>query len=122
MSSRQDDGETMSLIMGLIVGLAISLPIAAWLSPRSGSETRQGIRRRGFIIRHKAGEAMQQVQDQIEQIPAQVGQRFENAQHRIGDQINQLQEKVADIRGESVEDALEQGRAIAAQKRMETSL
>jgi hypothetical protein len=99
---RRNDGETLSYVTGLIFGFILSAPVAAWLSPRSGEQTRREIRQRGYIIRRRVGQAVQQVG----QLPAQVGQ-----------QIGQVQEKVGLGRGESIEDALAEGKAIAAKKR-----
>lgn len=118
MAKRKKDnsGEMSTFIGGLVMGLIISAPIAAWLSPRSGTETRQEIRQRGFIIRRKVGQTVRKpidaVQEGAEQIGAQVGQ----LQDKVGQQIDQLQEKVGQIKGESVEDALAAGKAIAAER------
>lgn len=95
---RRDD-EKQSFISGLIAGLAIGIPIAVWMTPHSGSETRQNIRQRGVIIRRKAGSI---VRKPIEQAQSQIGQ---------------LQDRVEKIKGDSVEDALAEGKAIAAARR-----
>jgi gas vesicle protein len=82
----KSDGETFSFFSGLIVGLVVSVPVAAWLSPRSGEEARHGIVQRGMIIRRRVGETMrkpiQQVQDQL--------------------------------KGDSLQEALDEGKTIAA--------
>jgi len=93
---RDQGGETSSFIGGLILGLIISAPIAAWMSPRSGSETRSEIRQQGVIIRRKTQQAVRKPIEQIQE------------------QIDQLQAKAGQIKGESVEDALREGRSIAA--------
>jgi gas vesicle protein len=87
----QREGETFSFIAGLIVGVFISAPIAAWLSPRSGLETRESIRQQGVIIRKKAAEAVLKP-------------------------VEQLQETIEHIKGDSVDDAIEEGKALAAQR------
>jgi gas vesicle protein len=106
MPQRKGEGETISFVTGLIMGFIVGTPIAAWLSPRSGQETRQGIRQRGVIIRYKAGQVIRKPATQIGQIP-----------DRLGDQINRLQDKIGKVKGESIEDALAEGKAIAAQKK-----
>ncbi len=82
----KSDGETFSFISGLVLGLVVSAPMVAWLSPRSGEETRQSITQRGMIIRRRVSETIrkpiQQVQDQL--------------------------------KGDSVQEALEEGKTIAA--------
>src|SRR5690554_2964911 len=111
-----DDGLILSFIGGLIAGLAISAPVAAWLSPRRGDETRAVIRQRGLLIRRKTSETVrkpiEQAQVQIGQLSEQVGERVDKIQERVGS----LQERV---KGKSIEDSLAEGRAIAAQKRRE---
>lgn len=104
---QSSDGEIRSYISGLILGFVVSVPLAAWLSPRSGEATRSEIRQRGVIVRRKAGEAAQKVG----QLPGQLG-------GQIGQQVGQLQEK-AGLKEESVEDAIAQGQAIAARKAAE---
>lgn len=123
----KDDGLVLSFISGLIAGLAISAPVAAWLSPRRGDETRAEIRQRGLIIRRKAGttvrKPIEQVQSQIGQLSEQVGERVDQLQERVGERVDKIQEQVGSlqerVKGESVEDSLTEGRAIAAQKRRE---
>jgi gas vesicle protein len=86
-------GEAFSFVTGLIMGFIVSAPVAAWLSPRRGSETRRGIVQRGTIIRHRVGETLRKP-------------------------VEQAQEQLEHLKGDSVEDALEEGRAIAAQNRI----
>ncbi len=90
--SRQRGGETVEFVAGLIVGFIISAPLVAWLSPRSGEETRQTLVQRGLIIRHRVGET---VRKPLEQVQQQFGQ----------------------LKGVSVDEALEEGKMIAAQHR-----
>lgn len=85
-------GEIGTFIKSLVGGLIASIPIVMWMAPRSGRQMRQGIRQQGLLIRRKAGDA--------------VGQ--------VGDQIEQVQQKV---RGDSIKDAIEEGKAIAQQRR-----
>lgn len=84
-------GESFSFITGLIFGFVVSAPIAAWLSPRSGEETRQQITQQGTIIRRRVGQTLRQpvelVQSQLEQ-----------------------------LKGDSVEMALAEGKSIAAEQ------
>jgi gas vesicle protein len=89
------NGETAGFIAGLIAGFIIAVPLAAWLSPRSGTETRQEIRQRGRIIRHQA-EAV------------------------VRKPVEQIQQQIEQVRGDSVEDALVEGKAIAAARQTET--
>src|SRR5512145_1161333 len=95
--------ELFTFIKSLVGGLIASIPIIVWLAPRSGRQMRQGIRQQGYLIRRKAGSTVGQVGDQIGQI-----------QNKVGQQIEQAQQKV---RGDSIEDAIEEGKAIAAQRR-----
>ncbi len=91
MPNKRDGGEAASFMSGLILGFVVSAPIAAWLSPRSGADLRQGITQRGLIIRRTLRKPVEQVQEQL-----------------------------GHLRGDSVEDALHEGRAIAAQRQAET--
>lgn len=106
MSKRGDtgEGEVRSYLMGLLLGFAVGAPLAAWLSPRSGEATRREIRQRGMIVRRKAEGTVRQVAE----LPSRLGEQ-------IGEQVEQIQSKVG-LKDESLEDALEQGRAIAARK------
>jgi len=94
MPGKQDGNEAASFIGGLILGLLVSAPVAAWMSPRSGSDLRkgvtEGITQRGMIIRRTLRKPVEKVQEQLEQ-----------------------------LRGDSVDEALEEGRAIAAQRQHE---
>lgn len=98
MSRRKSDqgGEMLNFIGGLLFGFIISAPIVAWLSPRSGSETRREIRQQGIIIRRKAQQAVRKPIEQVQE------------------QIEQLQAKAGQLKGESIEEALQEGRSIAA--------
>ena len=85
---RQGSG-TVEFVAGLIVGFVVSAPVVAWLSPRSGEETREVVVQRGLIIRRRVGETVQRP-------------------------LEQVQQQLEQIKGESLEDALEEGKAIAA--------
>ncbi|HMM28750.1 MAG: hypothetical protein AAGU78_17335 [Chloroflexota bacterium] len=104
MGKRQEEANTGSFLGGLLLGLLVSAPVAAWLSPYSGHRLRQTIRQRGQVIVRRAGETAQQVSH----IPARIT-------GGVGQQVGQLQDKV---RGrDTLDAALEEGRAIAAQRR-----
>ena len=87
-------GESFSFITGLIAGFIISAPVAAWLSPRSGEETRQTITQQGIIIRRRVGQTIRQP-------------------------VERVQSQLEQFKGDSVEDALEEGKSIAAQRKLE---
>jgi gas vesicle protein len=89
-SGQGDEG--FNFIIGLIVGVIVSAPVAAWLSPRSGVEMRQGIVQRGLIVRRRVGKTIRKP-------------------------LEAAQDQIASLRGDSVEAALEEGKAIAAQQR-----
>lgn len=80
-----------SFVSGLIVGLVLSAPVAAWLSPRSGAETRQAIVQRGVIMRRRVAETLRKP-------------------------VAQVQEQLEHIKGVSVNDALAEGRTIAMRR------
>jgi gas vesicle protein len=88
----RSEDETFSFISGLILGFVVSAPIAAWLSPRSGEETRQGITQRGLIIRRRVGQTIRRP-------------------------LTQVQEQ---LKGDSVQEALEEGKTIAARLQSRT--
>lgn len=88
------ENETFTFLTGLILGVVASAPVVAWLSPRSGSEVRAGLVQRGRIVRRRVGQAVRR--------PAQ-----------------QLQDQVQQLRGASIEEALDEGRAIAARRQAE---
>ena len=88
MAPENDTGELSSFITGIIMGFLASVPVAAWLSPRSGEEARRSIRQRGVMIRRKAEQTVRKPLEQVER-----------------------------LRGESLDDAIAEGKAIAAQKR-----
>jgi gas vesicle protein len=119
MSKRSgEDGLVLSFIGGLLAGALVSAPIAAWLSPRRGAETRDEIRQRGVIIRRKAGSAVRKPIDQIGDTVEQIQGTVSEAVDKVQDQVSGAVEKVQDrVKGESVEDSLEEGRMIAAQKK-----
>lgn len=104
MGKQQDEADARSFLGGLLLGLLVSAPVAAWLSPYGGQRLRQEIRQRGQVIVRRAEETVQQVS----QIPARLGEE-------VGQQVGQLQDRV---RGrDSLDEALEEGKAIAAQRR-----
>lgn len=70
--------------LGVVLGTLISMPVAAWLSPRSGPE------RRAAWWRAVAGV--------------------------FGQPLTQAQRQVQRLRGESVSDAIAEGRALAARQ------
>lgn len=84
-------GESFSFITGLIVGFVLSAPIAAWLSPRSGEETRQQITQQGTIIRRRVGQTLRQP-------------------------VERVQSQLEQLRGDSVDEALAEGKSIAVQQ------
>jgi gas vesicle protein len=94
MNQSNSDGGARNFITGLIVGFFVSLPVAAWLSPRSGPEARDAIRQQGRIVRRQAAEVIRKP-------------------------VEGLQEKVEQIKGESVDDALAEGKALARQRQEE---
>lgn len=85
----RNQNSTFSFVSGLIAGLIISAPIAAWLSPRSGPERRKTITQQGIIIRRKVADSLRKP-------------------------VEQVQEQLGQLKGISVEDALAEGKAIAA--------
>jgi gas vesicle protein len=78
-----------------MVGFIVSVPVAAWMSPRSGSELRRTVVQRGLIVRR------------------QVGQSIRKPLERVQDQIEQL-------RSDSVETSLDEGKSIAARQQAES--
>jgi gas vesicle protein len=86
---KSGDGASFSFITGLIAGFIISAPIAVWLSPRSGEETREAITQQGTIIRRKVGQTIRQP-------------------------VELVQSQLDHLKGDSVDEALEEGKAIAA--------
>jgi gas vesicle protein len=83
---KRQGGEASSFIGGLILGFIFSAPIAAWLSPRSGGELRQSIVQRGLIMRRRV-------------------------EKTIRKPLEQVQEQ---LKGDSVDEALREGKTIAA--------
>jgi gas vesicle protein len=82
----QSGGETFSFVGGLILGFIVSAPIVAWLSPRSGEETRRDITQRGMIIRRRVRQTVRKPLEQVQQ----------------------------QLKGDSIQEALEEGKTIAA--------
>lgn len=97
MSQRRSgsEGEALGFITGLLVGFAMSVPVAAWLSPRSGSELRHALVQRGVIVRRQVGQSVRRPLD------------------RVQEQLDQL-------RSDSVETALDEGKSIAAQQQAQS--
>ncbi|MCZ7538476.1 MAG: hypothetical protein M5U29_00825 [Anaerolineae bacterium] len=91
MATGQQGVGTVEFVAGLIVGFVISAPLVAWLSPRSGEETRQAIVQRGLLIRRRVGET-------------------------VRGPLEQVQQQLEQIKGESLEDALAEGKTIAARR------
>ena len=126
MSKRSgDDGLVLSFRGGLIAGALAWAPVAAGVSPRRGAATRDEIRQRGVLIRRKAGSAVRKPIDQIGDTVGQIQDSVSGAVDKVQDQVSGAADKVQDrigdlqdrVKGESVEDSLEEGKAIAAQKR-----
>ncbi len=88
--SDRNEGDTTSFVTGLLVGLVVSAPVVAWLSPRSGPERRSALTQQTTIIRRKVADTLRKP-------------------------VEQAQEQIEKLKGDSVEDALAEGRAIAAQ-------
>jgi|GEM_PF-1087442 gas vesicle protein len=114
--ARDNDGDTRTFIGGLLLGLLLSAPIAAWFSPYSGHSLRQEIRQRGQIVVRRAGQTAQKVG----QIPAKIGEGVGQIGGQITGQVGQIQEKV--LGRDSIDEALEEGRMIAAQRRGTTPM
>ncbi|NLE52419.1 MAG: hypothetical protein GX613_13550 [Chloroflexi bacterium] len=113
--AKQNDGDTRSFLGGLLLGLLLSAPAAAWFSPYSGHTLRKEIRQRGQVIVRRAEETVQQVGQIPVKVGEGVGQQIGQLQEQISGQVEQIQEKV---RGrDTIDDALEEGRMIAAQRR-----
>ena len=89
MASERQGVGAVEFVAGLIVGFAVSAPLVAWLSPRSGAERREAVVQRGLLIRRHVGET-------------------------VRGPLEQVQQQLEQIKGESLEDALEEGKAIAA--------
>ncbi len=90
MAEHNDGAGTLSFVGGLILGFIISAPVVAWLSPRSGEETRQAITQQGLVIRRKVADTLRKP-------------------------VEQVQEQLEQLKGGAVDDALAEGRSIAAQ-------
>ncbi len=93
MGGRNDD-EAVSFIGGLIVGFMVSVPLIAWLSPRSAVEMRQQLTQRGIVIRRQVTQTLRKP-------------------------VEQVQEQLAHLKGSAVEEALEEGRTLAARRQAE---
>ncbi|MBP8973282.1 MAG: hypothetical protein KBH93_05350 [Anaerolineae bacterium] len=91
MAGEQQSVGVVEFVAGLIVGFVVSVPVVAWLSPRSGAETREALVQRGWLIRRRAGET-------------------------VRGPLEQVQQQLEQIKGESLEDALAEGKAIAARR------
>ena len=89
--AEQKDSGTFSFVTGMIVGLLVSAPAVAWLSPRSGAENREAITQQGIIIRRKVADTLRKP-------------------------VEQVQEQIQQLKGDSVSDAIEEGKAIASQR------
>jgi len=113
--ARRDEGDTRDFLAGLLLGLLISAPVAAWLSPYSGHTLRKEIRQRGQVIVRRAGQTAQQVG----QLPVKLGEGVSQQIGQIGEQITgQVEQIQGKVRGrDSIDEALEEGRMIAAQRR-----
>ncbi|MCD4685138.1 MAG: YtxH domain-containing protein [Anaerolineae bacterium] len=90
----RDAGGTFSFVSGLIAGFIVSAPVVAWLAPRSGPETRQAITQQGVVMRRKVVETLRKP---VEQVQGQLDQ----------------------LKGDTVETALAEGKAIAAQHQID---
>lgn len=85
-----DQNGTISFVTGLLVGFVVSAPVVAWLSPRSGPERRSALNQQTTIIRRKVADTLRKP-------------------------VEQVQEQIENLKGDSVADSLAEGRAIAAQ-------
>ncbi len=92
---KQNDEEALSFIGGLIVGFMVSVPLVAWLAPRSAVEMRQQLTQRGLVIRRQVAQTLRKP-------------------------MGHVQEQLAQLKGSGVEDALEEGKALAAKRQQTT--
>ncbi len=90
MRERNDD-EALSFIGGLIVGFMVSVPLVAWLAPRSAVEMRQQLTQRGVVIRRQVVQTLRKP-------------------------VEQVQEQLAQLKGSAVEEALKEGKTLAAER------
>ena len=91
MGARNDE-EALSFIGGLIVGFMVSVPLVAWLAPRSAVEMRESLTQRGVVIRRQIAQTLRKP-------------------------VEQVQGQLTHLKGSAVEEALEEGKALAAQRR-----
>jgi len=93
------------------IGAAIGAGIALLMAPRSGVETRQGIKRGAQRTRDAARKVAQDVTDGV------VG-TFEDARRRVEEQIDNAREAI-ELRTRQVTSAVEAGRAAAQEARLD---
>ncbi|MGQ9848976.1 MAG: hypothetical protein ACUVSU_02890 [Aggregatilineaceae bacterium] len=91
MAGQERAEGTLEFVAGLIVGLAISIPAVAWLAPRGTGRLREMVVQRGLLVRRRVGDAVRRP-------------------------LEQVQQQLESIKGESLEEALAEGRAIAARR------
>ncbi len=97
MADKQSN-EIGSFLGGMLLGAMLGAPLAAWLSPRSGRETRRQIRQTGTAVVRKPAELVGAVQE------------------TVGSQIERVQDRVGQLRGETIEESLAEGKALAAER------
>lgn len=91
MAQRGRAEGALEFIVGLLVGFVISAPVVAWLAPRGTEGVREAVVQRGLLIRRRVG-------------------------HAVRRPLEQVQQQLEQIKGESLEEALAEGRAIAARR------
>jgi gas vesicle protein len=96
---------------GFLIGAAVGAGIALLMAPRSGVETRRGIRRSAERVRDAAQRAAQDVTDNVVDT-------FQDARRRVEEQIDTAREAI-ELRTRQVTSAVEAGRAAAQEARLD---
>lgn len=109
-------------IAGFLVGALVGAAAALLLAPQSGEQTRTLIRERGLELgqradelsveaRRRAEELQAEARDRAKQVQAEARERAKQVQSQAKERASQLQE--------TVKQAVEEGKAVADEKRKE---
>jgi gas vesicle protein len=96
---------------GFLLGAVLGAGVALLMAPRSGMETRRGIRRSAQRVRDAAQRAAQDVTDNVVDT-------FQDARRRVEEQIDSAREAI-ELRTHQVTSAVEAGRAAAQEARLD---
>lgn len=98
-------------LAGFLVGALAGAAAALLLAPQSGEQTRVLIREKGIELQHRADELSNEARKRADELSSEARKRAEDIQLQAKGKADELQTKV--------KQAVEEGKAVAAEKQKE---